>query len=136
MLAKDPGRRFQSMSAVHAELKAILQGAEAGPKASKVRGPARVALAAAVLVAVVIGAAWLAKQVFFASAAKALAFQERDWILITDFENLTGDPVFEGSLETALTVGIQQSQYVNIATCYQGLEKKRKPWGTTRKPSS
>ena len=31
------------------------------------------------------------------SPAVALAFKERDWILITDFENLTGEPVFDGS---------------------------------------
>ena len=114
MLAKDPGRRTQSMSAVHAELKAILQVPGPRPKASRFRRPVRATFVAVGLVAAIIGAAWLAKQVFFASAAKALAFQERDWILITDFENMTGDSVFEGSLETALTVGIQQSQYVNI----------------------
>jgi len=46
--------------------------------------------------------------------AQAIPFQERDWILITDFENLTGDEVFDRSLNTALTVSIQQSSYVNV----------------------
>ena len=43
-----------------------------------------------------------------------MAFEERDWILIADFENFTGDEVFDRSLRTAVTVGIQQSQYVNV----------------------
>ena len=34
----------------------------------------------------------------------ALAFEERDWLLITQFENLTGETVFDGSLDTAMTV--------------------------------
>jgi tetratricopeptide (TPR) repeat protein len=44
----------------------------------------------------------------------ALPFAERDWILITDFENLTGEEVFDKSLSTALNVSIEQSRYVNV----------------------
>ncbi len=50
----------------------------------------------------------------FSISQRALAFNERDWILITDFENLTGDPVFDRSLRVALDVAIAQSQYVNV----------------------
>lgn len=44
----------------------------------------------------------------------AFGFQERDWIVICNFENLTGDPVFDKSLDTALRVSITQSRYVNV----------------------
>ena len=50
----------------------------------------------------------------FGLSPTALAFNERDWILISDFENLTGDQVFDRSLRVALEVGIAQSQYVNV----------------------
>jgi tetratricopeptide (TPR) repeat protein len=43
-----------------------------------------------------------------------IGFGKRDWILITDVQNTTGDSVFNRSLNTALTVGLQQSQYVNV----------------------
>ena len=43
-----------------------------------------------------------------------LAFNARDWILITDCENLTGEAVFDRSLAVALDVGISQSNYVNV----------------------
>ncbi len=43
----------------------------------------------------------------------ALSFIERDWILVSDFSNQTGDPVFEKSLWTALTISLQQSKYAN-----------------------
>jgi serine/threonine protein kinase/tetratricopeptide (TPR) repeat protein len=114
LLAKDPGERYPSMKDVHADLKKMLSDLPSALKALKFLKPVRVVAAAAVLVVAVVAAAWLAKFLFFKTPAKALAFQERDWILITDFDNQTGDPVFDGSLETALTVSIQQSQYVNV----------------------
>ncbi|MCJ7446513.1 MAG: tetratricopeptide repeat protein [Bacteroidales bacterium] len=48
------------------------------------------------------------------NALKPVPFSEEDWILITDFENLTGDDVFNQSLNTALEVTIQQSSFVNV----------------------
>ena len=62
---------------------------------------------AAVVVASLVGAAAL-------YSASGVQFDERDWILIADFENQTGDPIFDESLNTALTVGLQQSQHVNV----------------------
>jgi class 3 adenylate cyclase/tetratricopeptide (TPR) repeat protein/tRNA A-37 threonylcarbamoyl transferase component Bud32 len=43
-----------------------------------------------------------------------LSFSPREWILIADFENQTGENVFDQSLNTALTVSMQQSQYANV----------------------
>ena len=60
----------------------------------------------------------------------ALAFQERDWIIVADFNNLTNDPVFDKSLRLALEVAIAQSQYVNVyppgrvAAALQRMQKK------------
>lgn len=114
LLAKDPGQRYQSMKDVHTDLRKMHSDLPAAPRALRFLRPVRVALAAFVILFTVIAAAWLANILFFKSSAKALTFQEHDWILITDFENQTGEKVFDGSLETALTVGIQQSQYVNV----------------------
>ena len=44
----------------------------------------------------------------------AISFSERDWVLIVDFENHTGDDVFDKSLSTAINVSIEQSPYVNV----------------------
>jgi len=113
-LAKDPDERYQTMRDVQADLKKVSSGLIAVPMGWRFLRPLRLALTAAVLISAVLAAAWLAKIIFFKTPAKALAFQARDWILITDFENKTGEQVFDGSLETALTVGTQQSQYVNV----------------------
>jgi tetratricopeptide (TPR) repeat protein len=45
---------------------------------------------------------------------KRIPFSEKDWILITDFENMTGDSIFDQSLNTALEITIQQSSFVNV----------------------
>lgn len=44
----------------------------------------------------------------------ALAFHERDWVVIGDMSNFTGDPGLEDSLRTAMRTGLEQSRYVNI----------------------
>ncbi len=45
---------------------------------------------------------------------EGLDFQERDWVLIADFENRTGELVFDGVLESALRREIANSQFVNV----------------------
>ena len=44
----------------------------------------------------------------------ALAFQERDWVVVGDLNNFTGDTRLDDSLDTALRVSLEQSRYVNV----------------------
>jgi len=48
------------------------------------------------------------------SSGSTLPFSRRDWIIITDFENLTENPVFDKSLYTAFTLSTSQSIYINV----------------------
>jgi tetratricopeptide (TPR) repeat protein len=48
------------------------------------------------------------------SSGSTLPFSKRDWVIITDFENQTGEPVFDKSLYTAFTLAINQSSYINV----------------------
>ena len=47
-------------------------------------------------------------------STKAHALTERDTILLADFINTTGDPVFDGTLKQALAVQLQQSPFLYI----------------------
>ncbi|MGH9539480.1 MAG: serine/threonine-protein kinase, partial [Terriglobales bacterium] len=49
---------------------------------------------------------------FYTRSAKALT--EKDSILLTDFVNTTGDPVFDGTLKQALAVQLEQSPFLNV----------------------
>lgn len=50
--------------------------------------------------------------IFFSS--NTVPFDRRDWIVITDFENLTDNPVFDKSLYTAFSLSTSQSRYINV----------------------
>ncbi len=53
---------------------------------------------------------------FLFYSGKSIPFIERDWIVITDFENLTDETIFDNSLNTAFTLSINQSRYLNVIT--------------------
>jgi tetratricopeptide (TPR) repeat protein len=117
-LAKEPDQRYQSFKDLRIDLGAVdlpqTRTAIAPPVRPRAR-PAWLVPALIALVAVGGGAlAWSLWPVQLSISQRALAFNERDWILITDFKNLTGEPVFDRSLRVALDVAIAQSQYVNV----------------------
>jgi tetratricopeptide (TPR) repeat protein/predicted Ser/Thr protein kinase len=63
---------------------------------------------AAVLIAII---AAVGAFLYFRQAA---SLTERDAVLITDFDNTTGDTVFDGALKQALAVQLEQSPFLNI----------------------
>ncbi|MBN2666757.1 MAG: tetratricopeptide repeat protein [Bacteroidales bacterium] len=52
--------------------------------------------------------------IYIFAGGSTLPFSKRDWIIITDFENLTDNPVFDKSLYTAFSLSTGQSRYVNV----------------------
>lgn len=49
----------------------------------------------------------------------AIAFSERDWVVVADLQNRSGEPLFDDSLDTALRVGLEQSRHVNLVSDLQ-----------------
>jgi tetratricopeptide (TPR) repeat protein len=74
---------------------------------------ARIALAATCLI-VLLSGAWILRTLLPFQTNTVLAFQERDWVLISSFENRTGEAVFDGTLEYALESNLSNSQFVNV----------------------
>jgi len=66
-----------------------------------------------VLVALVAGGIYLRSHSTKA-AATAAPLTEKDTVVLTDFANSTGDPVFDGTLKQALAVDLEQSPFLNI----------------------
>jgi tetratricopeptide (TPR) repeat protein len=77
----------------------------AGRKLWKVLAPAAVV----VLVVVVIAGAF-----YFRSRQTTHRLTEKDTIVLADFANSTGDPIFDDTLKTALTVSLRQSPFLNV----------------------
>jgi len=76
--------------------------------AEPVRRRSPIILIASLLVAI----AAVAGIFFWRSRASQLT--EKDSILLADFTNTTGDPVFDGTLKTALQVSLAQSPFLNL----------------------
>jgi tetratricopeptide (TPR) repeat protein/predicted Ser/Thr protein kinase len=116
-LAKDRDQRYQSLREARIDLGALSGDSTAASRRFPLRPRrrSRWVFVAAATVAIAGGAAALRfSTAVLPVSQQALAFRERDAILIADLENLTGDNVFDRSLRAALEVGIAQSQFVNV----------------------
>ena len=67
---------------------------------------------AALIAAVFIVAVAVAAFAYF--SRKTAALTEKDTVLLADFVNTTGEPVFDGTLKQALAVQLGQSPFLNI----------------------
>ena len=63
--------------------------------------------------ALIVLAALVGGSLFFRSH-RANALSEKDTVVLADFVNTTGDPVFDGTLKQALAVQLEQSPFLNI----------------------
>ena len=73
------------------------------------RRPPVVALEVLVVGVLGIGLFWSALR-----SPPAIAFAERDWVVVADLQNRTDEPLFDGALDAALRVGLEQSRHINL----------------------
>jgi len=66
----------------------------------------------AIAVLIAGGLYWRSRSATTATSAAPLT--EKDTLVLTDFINTTGDPVFDGTLKQALAVDLEQSPFLNI----------------------
>ena len=104
-ISPDPRDRPASADAVAA---ALSKASPAEPRRSKIWRLAAALAAAVVLLAVVV----LAVPAFFSGSASGLT--EQDTIVLADFTNTTGEPVFDGTLKVALAVAVEQSPFLKV----------------------
>ena len=132
-LEKDRNLRFQHASEMRAELQRLKRDTDTGRvtgatsgAAAKDTGSQQVAAAAGggqkakligaaaavVLVALAGGLYWHSHSAV--PDAKAAVLTEKDTVLLADFDNKTGDAVFDDALKQALAVQLQQSPFLNV----------------------
>jgi putative peptide modification system cyclase len=44
----------------------------------------------------------------------AIAFAERDWVVVSEVRNLTGQNILDDSIDAAFRVGLEQSRFINL----------------------
>ena len=79
----------------------------ASPAPQKRRSRTAIGLSVAAAVAIVAAGAFIYYQ-------RRSTLKERDTVVLADFDNSTGDPVFDGTLRTALAVSLRQSPFLNV----------------------
>jgi len=77
-------------------------------------------------ISLVFVAAGAVLMIFLFYGGTSVSFVERDWIVITDFENLTEEAIFNNSLNTAFVLSINQSRYLNVITWQRMKEALRR----------
>lgn len=130
-LRKETEERYQTINGMLADLKSLKQQLELASELplayQRTNGASRARrafgyfknhkLAAIAVALVLIGAVgWLVKDRVSKPSAALLRFNEREWVLITNFENRTGEELFDGTLEYAFERELSNSQYINVAT--------------------
>ncbi|MBA2604230.1 MAG: protein kinase [Acidobacteria bacterium] len=118
LMAVDPQARFQTagelLTALQTAAQALAPSSTAGVSAAAPATRQRrlrtrwiaAATVATLLMAGVVGRTWLARN--------GPALTDRDSILISAIENITGDPVFDETLSEALKVHLGQSPFLDI----------------------
>jgi serine/threonine protein kinase len=123
-LEKDRELRYQSANEMRAELQRLKRDTETGRVLAASSGSVPAVLESGTrtakrrlwkiaLLSVVIAAALLAGGLYYRSH-RAKPLTDKDTIVLADFANSTGDPVFEDTLKTALNVSLSQSPFLSV----------------------
>jgi serine/threonine protein kinase/tetratricopeptide (TPR) repeat protein len=123
-LEKDRDLRYQHASDIRSDLQRLRRDSESGrgPGASSapvtvahetVAAPKKNLQKIAVPAAVIIVAALIAGGLYYLSH-RSKPLTEKDTIVLADFANSTGDPVFDDTLKQALSVALRQSPFLNV----------------------
>ncbi len=143
-LEKDRDLRYQSAAEIRSDLQRLRRESDSGkisgvslassvkmppPATPSKRWPWRVGAALAVIV---VGSA-----IYFYVGRQPAKLTNRDTIVLADFSNTTGDPVFDGTLRQGLSAQLEQSPFLNLIsdqTVAQTLTLMRQPKQTRLTP--
>ena len=128
-LEKDPKLRYQSAADIRTDLQRLKRDSDSGRTGIPVAGAAATAGTAVEVAARVrrklcwrdvaypLGAiVAIAAGILFFHSRKAHALTDKDTIVLADFTNTTGDPVFDGTLRQGLAVQLEQSPFLSLVS--------------------
>jgi len=110
-LEKEPENRYQSAKELAIDLRRLLT--PSAVRVAEVPVAARKLWKVLVPATLILVAAAITGTLYFGSQ-RAHALTERDTIVLSDFDNKTGDAVFDDTLKQGLSVQLEQSPFLNL----------------------
>ncbi len=121
-LEKDRNLRYQHAADLRTDLQRLKRDSESGHGSEASSGAAAVPEANAARVAklwkiaipVLLIALLVAGGLYYRSHQQSKRLTDKDTIVLADFDNKTGDAIFDDTLKTALNVSLRQSPFLNV----------------------
>ena len=122
-LEKDRQMRYQSASDIGTDLKRLKRDTESGrpspwgeATATGVSVAGRKLWKVLVPAALILVAAAIGGTLYFRSRQAMARLTDKDTIVLSDFDNKTGDPVFDDTLKQGLSVQLEQSPFLDLVS--------------------
>jgi eukaryotic-like serine/threonine-protein kinase len=115
-LEKDRKLRYQSAAEIRTDLQRLKRDSYSGGSSAASSGTLATPHGKVwkITVSVLLVALFLAGGLYYRSHQQSKRLTEKDTIVLADFDNKTGDAVFDDTLKTALTVSLRQSPFLNV----------------------
>ncbi len=115
-LEKDRNLRYQSAAEMRADLQRLKRDSESGTAAVSEVPAAWIANVWKIAVPVVLVASLIAGGLYYRSHQQSNRLTDKDTIVLADFDNKTGDAVFDDTLKQGLSVQLEQSPFLALVS--------------------
>ena len=109
-LAKEPGDRYQNVADLAADIRKLLRETS-GERRPIYRSLPVIAATILIIAMILTGIWWFILRGKLSTPVKGT---ESISVLIADFQNQTGDPIFDGTIERMLGIGLEQAPFISI----------------------
>jgi serine/threonine protein kinase len=121
-LEKDRNLRYQHAADMRTDLQRLKRDSESGRSAVPEAPAAWVAKVWKITLPVLLIALLVAGGLYYRSHQQSKRLTDKDTIVLGDFANSTGDPIFDDTLKTALNVSLRQSPFLSVLSDEQVAE--------------